>query len=180
MKLPQDVPVVKDVLIASRPRRCRRFICTPTISMSSLSISLCDPGALTTSLEPGTIRLGSRIHEQKNSKVSNGSIRYVKHTEIFTHATHVNGWFPAVYMNEMSQIFCLFYVSNLSVRNFRISMLMYPGSYLGSLHQHGLRAGGLLHTTGDLERCRRVARPSGPDSLLKLSGRIVLTGRRVS
>ena len=36
-----------------------------------------------------------RIHEQKNSKVSNGLIRYVKQTEILTHATYVNGCFQA-------------------------------------------------------------------------------------
>ena len=44
----------------------------------------------------------------------------MKQTEILTHATHVNGWFPAVYMSCMSQNFRLFHVSNLSVRNFRI------------------------------------------------------------
>ena len=44
----------------------------------------------------------------------------VKQTEVLTDATHVNGWFPDVYMNAMSQIFCLFHVSNLSVRNFWI------------------------------------------------------------
>ena len=35
---------------------------------------------------------------------------------------------PAVYMSCMSQNFRLFHVSNLSVRNFRIFLLMYPGS----------------------------------------------------
>ena len=49
-------------------------------------------------------------------------------TEILSHATHVNGWFPAVYMSCMSQNFRLFHVSNLSVRNFRIFLLMYTGS----------------------------------------------------
>ena len=59
----------------------------------------------------------------------------MKQTEILTHATHVNGWFPAVYMSCMSldlhefvngwfpavymscmsQNFRLFHVSNLSV-----------------------------------------------------------------
>ena len=34
----------------------------------------------------------ARIHEQTNSKVSNGQIRYVKQTEILAHATHVDGW----------------------------------------------------------------------------------------
>ena len=52
----------------------------------------------------------------------------MKQTEILTHATHVNGWFPAVYMSCMSQNFRLFHVSNLSVRNFRIFLLMYTGS----------------------------------------------------
>ena len=50
----------------------------------------------------------------------------MKQTEILTHATYVNGWFPAVYMSCMSQNFRLFHVSNLS--NFRIFPLMYPGS----------------------------------------------------
>ena len=50
--------------------------------------------------------------------------------EILTHATHVNGWFPAVYMSCMSQNFRLFHVSNLSVRNFRIFLLMYTRSML--------------------------------------------------
>ena len=35
---------------------------------------------------------------------------------------------PAVYMSYMSQNFCLFPVSNLSVLNFRIFLLMYPES----------------------------------------------------
>ena len=48
--------------------------------------------------------------------------------EILTHATHVNGWFPVVYMSCMSQNFRLFHASNLSVRNFRIFLLMYTGS----------------------------------------------------
>ena len=32
----------------------------------------------------------------------------MKQTEILTHATHVNGWFPAVYMSCMSQNFVCF------------------------------------------------------------------------
>ena len=51
----------------------------------------------------------------------------MKQTEILTHATHVNGWEPAVHMSCMSQNFRLFHVSNLSVRNFRIFLLMYTG-----------------------------------------------------
>ena len=39
----------------------------------------------------------------------------MKQTAILTHATHVNDWFPAVYMSCMSQNCRLFHVSNLSV-----------------------------------------------------------------
>ena len=60
-------------------------------------------------------------------------MRYVKQTEILTHATHVNVWFPAVYMSCTSQNFRLFHVSNLPVRNFRIFLLMYPGSESGGV-----------------------------------------------
>ena len=52
----------------------------------------------------------------------------MKQTKVLTHATHVNGWFPAVYLSCMSQNFRLLNVSNLSVRNFRIFLLMYTGS----------------------------------------------------
>ena len=45
-----------------------------------------------------------------------------------TRATHVNDWEPAVYVSCMSQNLCLFHVSNLSVRNLRIFLLMHPGS----------------------------------------------------
>ena len=44
--------------------------------------------------------------------------------------TDENGWEPAVYMSCMSQHFRLFHVSNLSVRNFRIFLLMYTGSLI--------------------------------------------------
>ena len=54
-----------------------------------------------------------------------------KQTEILTYGTHVNGWEPAVYMSCMSQNFRLFHVSNLSVRNFRIFLLMYTWSMCG-------------------------------------------------
>ena len=74
----------------------------------------------------------------KKSKVSNGEIRYVTQTEILTHATHVTGWCPPVYMSCMSQIFRLCPVSNLSVRNCRIFQLMYPGS-TDRDNQHGRR-----------------------------------------
>ena len=52
----------------------------------------------------------------------------MKQTEVLTHVTHVNGWFPAVYMSCMSQNFRLFHASNLSVQNFQVFLLMYPGS----------------------------------------------------
>ena len=45
-----------------------------------------------------------------------------------TDATHINDWFPAVYMSCVSQHFRLFHVSNLSFRNFWFFLLMYPGS----------------------------------------------------
>ena len=54
----------------------------------------------------------------------------MKQTDILTHATRVNGWFPAVYMSCMSRNFRLFHVSNLSVRNFRIFLLMYTAPLL--------------------------------------------------
>ena len=54
----------------------------------------------------------------------------MKQTEILIHTTHVNGWEPAVYMSCMSQNFRLFHVSNISVRNFRIFLLMYTGSLI--------------------------------------------------
>ena len=38
-----------------------------------------------------------------------------------------NGWFSAVYMSCMNQNFRLFHVSNLSVRNFRIFLLIHTG-----------------------------------------------------
>ena len=58
---------------------------------------------------------------RKNSKASNGKIPYVKQTQVFTRVTHV-------YMSFTSQNFRLHHVSNLSVRNIRIFLLMSPGS----------------------------------------------------
>ena len=46
-----------------------------------------------------------------------------------THVTHINGWFPAVYMSNMSQNFRLFLVSNLSVLNFPFFGLCIRGLY---------------------------------------------------
>ena len=44
-----------------------------------------------------------------------------------THVPHVNCWEPVVYISHMSGSFRLFLASNLSVLNFRIFLLMYPG-----------------------------------------------------
>ena len=77
----------------------------------------------------------------------------MKQTEILTHATHVNGWFPAVYMSCMSPNFRLFHVSNLSVRNFRIFLLMYTGS--AGLWSHS-RDEGRLNTGPHLCRLARI------------------------
>ena len=107
-------------------------------------------------LLPSIYDLWPRIHEQKNSKVSNGWIRYVKQTEILTHATHVNGWEPAVYMSCMSQNFRLFHVSNSSVRNFRNFLLMYTGSLLIFLTPMGVERGG--GTEGTRPRSEKIRR----------------------
>ena len=55
----------------------------------------------------------SRLHELHESK-----LLFVSRKRLGT----------AVYMSCMSRNFCLFHVSNLSVQNFRIFLLMYPGS----------------------------------------------------
>ena len=60
----------------------------------------------------------------RNSKTD----KFDKQTEILSHVTHVNGWFPAVYTSYESQDFRLIIVSNLSVLNFQMFMLTYPGS----------------------------------------------------
>ena len=52
----------------------------------------------------------------------------VNQTRVLAREAHVNGWKPAVYMRYMSQNFRLFRVSNLSVPNFRIFLLKYPGA----------------------------------------------------
>ena len=80
----------------------------------------------------------------------------MKQTEILSHATHVNGWFPAVYMSCTTQNFRLFHVSNLSVRNFRIFLLMYTGSWSAQVWQ--------LQTTHGRLRCRSCRRRSGSRS----------------
>ena len=53
----------------------------------------------------------------------------MKQTEVLTDVTHVNGWETDVHMTNVNQNFCLLHVSNLSVLNFRICLLMYPGLY---------------------------------------------------
>ena len=56
--------------------------------------------------------------------------------EVLTHVTHVSGWEPAVCMSNMSQNFRLFHVSNLSVLNFYIFLLMYPWSLNGFVRRN--------------------------------------------
>ena len=70
----------------------------------------------------------------------------------WTEGTRVNGWFSAVYTISFSQNFRLFHVSNLSVLNFRIFLLMYP-AYAGATGR-----GSLHHCTplpGERSRDRR-------------------------
>ena len=51
-------------------------------------------------------------------------------------------------MSYMSQNFCLFYVSNLSVINFRTSLRMYPGSLAPAGVASDSSQGGSLPDTG--------------------------------
>ena len=81
----------------------------------------------------------------------------MKQTEILTHGTHVNGWFPAVYTSFMSQNFRLFHVSNLSVRNFRIFLLMYTWSL--TLLPSVVRLSRRRHREGRLIGAAGAARP---------------------
>ena len=85
----------------------------------------------------------------------------------------INGWFPAVYMSRMSQNFRLFHVSNLSVRNFRIFLLMYTASLRRT------EAAGLPASLSPVLMCGEASSGKsvlwslvGPDSL-KLSERHV-------
>ena len=70
--------------------------------------------------------MGRKIRKFRTDKF----YRYEKRTKILTPVTHGNGWFPAVYASYMNQNFRSFLVSNLSVLNFRIFLLMYPGSMI--------------------------------------------------
>ena len=85
----------------------------------------------------------------------------MKQTKILTHATHVNGWFPAVYMSCMSQNFRLFHLSNLSVRNFRIFLLMYPGSLTATRTSEVGRAARCLPRTAEHGQDYRVNNTGG-------------------
>ena len=73
-----------------------------------------------------------RIHEQQNSKVSNGKIRYVKQTEILTRAGSCNSCkrvrtsrFHELHESKFPFVLRIEFIP---VRNFRILLLMYPGS----------------------------------------------------
>ena len=100
----------------------------------------------------------------------------MKQTEILTYATHVNGWFPAVYKSCMSQNFRLFHVLNLSVRNFRFLCSCIRGLCLvfttaGALHaaRSGCRAvGGRGPTIGPPGGHFRT-QPAPPSAALTLS-----------
>ena len=82
----------------------------------------------------------------------------MKQTKILTHATHVNGWFPDVYMSCMSQNFRLFHVSNLSVRNFRIFLLMYTVSLCRYPRPIlGTHCDAPLAAAGAPQHCRRAS-----------------------
>ena len=70
---------------------------------------------------------------EKNERFERINSVRVQRTEILTRATHVDSWFPAVYMSCLSQNFRLLLVSNLSVRNLQIFLLMYPGSELSGV-----------------------------------------------
>ena len=59
-------------------------------------------------------------------------IIYMKQTKVLTHVTHVNSWFPDVYLLElvsyMGQIFRLFHLWNFSVLSFRFFSAHIPAS----------------------------------------------------
>ena len=79
------------------PPRCRPALLLtvrlkPVINRSLVAACSPDSKAVMPSIQDLCLTYhGPRIHEQKNSKVSNRYIRYVKQTEIWTLATHVNG-----------------------------------------------------------------------------------------
>ena len=80
---------------------------------------------------PGFSGSTARTHEQKNCVIVKSCVKKIVKSCVtnwnITSEIHVNGWFPAVCV---SQNFLLLLVSNLSVRNFRIFLLMYPESVL--------------------------------------------------
>ena len=89
----------------------------------------------------------------------------MKQTEILTHATHVYGWEPAVYMSCMSQNFRLFHVSNLSFRNFRIFLLMYTESQSTGPRERQLFFIGDDRKDASLHACVHLNRRNDPDIL---------------
>ena len=67
----------------------------------------------------------------------------MKRADVLSRVVHVNnGWDPAIYIIHISQNFCLFHAPNLSVLNFRVFQLMYPGSVSRSSGAMSGRAGG--------------------------------------
>ena len=96
------------------------------LSTCRITLSECSSGSGGSRAEPSRVRNPGYMSRKFESFERINLIR--KQTEILSHATHVNGWFSAVYVSCMSPNFHLFRLSNLSVRNFRIFLLMYPGS----------------------------------------------------
>ena len=102
----------------------------------------------------------------------------MKQTETLTHSTHVNGWEPAVYFSCVGQHFRLFHVSNLSVRNFRVFLLMYPGSPSQAAQSVLTRRRGTerrARRSASSTRCTAAAAPHTPHDLPRSP-----TGHRLS
>ena len=94
--------------------------------------------------------------------------------------THVNGWEPAVYMSCMSQNFRLFHVSNLSVRNFRIFLLMYTGSERSPLSPVGRRGPCVAAVTAGHRKTRPLHRSESQRSSRSFMTARGMTGRRAA
>ena len=88
--------------------------------------------------------------------------------KFLSHVTHVNGWFPAIYMSYMNENFRLFLVSNLSVLNFRIFSAHVSG--VGPLGRCRLTQSAIC---GARSSDRRLIQPAG-----RVIGRSVRMCRR--
>ena len=95
--------------------------------------------------------------------------------------THVNDWFPAVYMRIMSQNFCLFHVSNLSVPNFLFFSAHVSGVNIAASLERGHKSFKIVPTAGTGEGRvwmghRRRRRRGGTLIVAKLEHRTVRPG----